>query len=76
MGFTTTFGIAALVIALAYVVHRLSKGSERPLPPGPKGLPILGNINDLPKPGGLECHHWLEHKDLYGKTPHPRDYHN
>jgi hypothetical protein len=40
--------------------------NERPLPPGPKGVPILGNVNDMPKPGVLECHHWLQHKDMYG----------
>jgi hypothetical protein len=38
----------------------------QPLPPGPKGIPFLGNVNDMPKPGMLECHHWLQHKDLYG----------
>ncbi|KAF1811944.1 putative cytochrome P450 oxidoreductase OrdA-like protein [Eremomyces bilateralis CBS 781.70] len=37
-----------------------------PLPPGPKGLPLLGNLNDLPQPGVLEAHHWLKHKELYG----------
>lgn len=36
------------------------------LPPGPKGVPFLGNVNDMPKPGILECHQWLKHKDLYG----------
>jgi hypothetical protein len=40
--------------------------NERPLPPGPKGVPILGNVSDMPKPGVLECHHWLQHKDSYG----------
>ncbi|KAJ2991428.1 hypothetical protein NUW58_g285 [Xylaria curta] len=37
-----------------------------PLPPGPKGLPFLGNIADLPKPGEPEWEHWLKHKDTYG----------
>lgn len=56
------FGIVAL-----YVINRLrSKNNERPLPPGPKGIPFVGNVNDMPKPGILECHHWLKHKDLYG----------
>lgn len=43
-----------------------STSNRAPLPPGPKGLPLLGNLNDLPKPGVLEAHHWLKHKDLYG----------
>lgn len=57
------FGIVVL-----YVISRPSrgKGAGRPLPPGPKGIPIIGNINDMPKPGVLECHHWLQHKELYG----------
>lgn len=61
------FGIVSLL-----VLNRLkrSKNAGLPLPPGPKGVPILGNVNDLPKPGMLECHHWLQHKDLYGmKSP-------
>ncbi|OLN81903.1 O-methylsterigmatocystin oxidoreductase 2 [Colletotrichum chlorophyti] len=54
---------------ISYLIQRLvssSKNRGHPLPPGPKGLPIVGNINDLPKPGALEAHHWLKHKDLYG----------
>ena len=60
---TIFFGIVTL-----YVISRLlrGQGNGRPLPPGPKGIPILGNINDMPKPGTLECHHWLQHKELYG----------
>lgn len=46
---------------------RPSKKSQLPLPPGPKSLPILGNIRDLPKPGVPEWHHWAKHKELYGK---------
>lgn len=60
--------VVVLTVAAAFVINRLlkSKGNGQPLPPGPKGLPVLGNINDLPEPGMLECHHWLKHKDLYG----------
>ncbi|RDW63545.1 O-methylsterigmatocystin oxidoreductase-2 [Coleophoma cylindrospora] len=36
------------------------------LPPGPSGLPFVGNIADLPPAGIPEYQHWLKHKDLYG----------
>ncbi|KAF4439928.1 hypothetical protein F53441_12429 [Fusarium austroafricanum] len=44
----------------------LRKPEHPPLPPGPKGLPLLGNLTDLPPPGMFEAHHWLKHKGLYG----------
>ena len=50
-----------LVIRIAYFALR----SSRPLPPGPKGLPLIGNLLDLPK--GLEGQHWAKHRALYGK---------
>ncbi|KAI8625989.1 cytochrome P450 [Xylariaceae sp. FL1651] len=37
-----------------------------PLPPGPRGYPLVGNINDLPPPGTLEARFWLKHKELFG----------
>ncbi|KAF2024274.1 cytochrome P450 [Setomelanomma holmii] len=55
-------------VAIAYLINYLARSNRngRPLPPGPKGLPLLGNVNDLPKPGMLECHHWAQHRELYG----------
>lgn len=42
-------------------------GSGRaPLPPGPKGLPLVGNVRDLPPPGAREWEHWAKHRALYG----------
>lgn len=52
--------VALRIIWKVVFVRRL------PLPPGPKGLPIIGNIFDLPPPGIPEWHHWLKHKKLYG----------
>jgi hypothetical protein len=55
-----------LAIDILYVINRrLQKKNARPLLPGPEGIPILGNTNDMAKPGMLECHPWLQHKDLY-----------
>ncbi|KAJ6561144.1 cytochrome P450 [Mycena vulgaris] len=39
-------GAAALLVTLHYVKP---KNKRAPFPPGPKGLPILGNIADLPQ---------------------------
>lgn len=55
--------VPALVLAWAWSSRRQASVG---LPPGPKGLPILGNINDLPPPGKPEYEHWLEHKERYG----------
>ena len=61
-----------LIVVGTIVFYTLSRfflrknSHDLPIPPGPKGIPLIGNINDLPKPGILECHHWLKHKDLYG----------
>ncbi|CAN9281390.1 unnamed protein product [Alternaria alternata] len=66
---TTTSLVLAFGTLVLYALSRFFSSKnlhDLPLPPGPKGLPLLGNINDLPKPGILECHHWLQHKDRYG----------
>ncbi|KAJ8129221.1 hypothetical protein O1611_g4411 [Lasiodiplodia mahajangana] len=62
---TLGVGLLATYIVSRFV-HSLNYQSRPPLPPGPKGLPLVGNLNDLPKPGILEAHHWLKHKKLYG----------
>lgn len=59
-----------LLIAVAlYVFNRfvLQRGKTKlPLPPGPKGLLLVGNVKDLPPPGKQEYLHWLELKHAYG----------
>lgn len=54
-----------LLALLAYRLYSWSSASL-PLPPGPRPVPIVGNINDLPPPGKPEYLHWLKFKDLYG----------
>lgn len=44
-----------------------SRKHALPLPPGPKGLPLVGNIKDLPRSADVPVwEHWLAHKDAYG----------
>lgn len=56
----------AIIYTLVWFIISSSRRVRPPLPPGPKGFPLLGNLNNLPKPGELEAHHWLRHKELYG----------
>lgn len=60
----------ALSILTLTLLRRLLRGNldGRRLPPGPKGFPIIGNINDLPTPATPEWQHWLQHKDIYGRS--------
>ncbi|KAL4923087.1 cytochrome P450 [Aspergillus undulatus] len=55
-------------LASLYLVGLLfSRSSSRAsLPPGPKPLPIVGNVRDMPAFGSPDWAHWLEHKALYG----------
>jgi hypothetical protein len=55
--------IPALILAWTWLSRR---GDTTALPPGPKGLPFIGNINDLPTPGVPQYQHWLQHKERYG----------
>ncbi|PYH90324.1 cytochrome P450 [Aspergillus ellipticus CBS 707.79] len=57
---------AILVLVNAYIARVLFNRNPAPLPPGPKGWPIVGNIADLPKEGGQDWLHWLQFKEKYG----------
>ena len=60
-------GISGLVIGAAYLIssRRARRKDFGPLPPGPRPLPLIGNLLDLPK--GKEWEHWIKHKELYGE---------
>ncbi|EPS35311.1 hypothetical protein H072_11345 [Dactylellina haptotyla CBS 200.50] len=55
-----------VVVAVLWIVKKITSKRQLPLPPGPKGLPVFGNILDLPPKGLPEWEHWAKHKALYG----------
>lgn len=57
-------GIAAFVVLIASCrFMRQGRGRQ---PPGPRPLPLLGNVRDLPPSGTPEYLHWIKHKNIYG----------
>lgn len=60
--------IFAATLLLFIVRSKFQSRAARtlPLPPGPKGLPLVGNVNDLPPIGAVDYQHWLQFKERYG----------
>ena len=64
-----SFLVSTLVgVAVLYVLKLVlfPKRALAPLPPGPKGKPIIGNLADLPPPGQKDWEYWAGFKKLYG----------
>ncbi|KAK2735942.1 hypothetical protein FQN55_001906 [Onygenales sp. PD_40] len=63
----TSLILWGVITFIGYLVYQQSiQKSRRKLPPGPKPLPLVGNLKDFPPDGTPEYQHWLKHKDLYG----------
>jgi hypothetical protein len=58
--------LVAIAIGTYVLYSRFTTVVTLPLPPGPKSLPLLGNIADFPPAGVPEFEHWFKHKDVYG----------
>ncbi|EMD67888.1 hypothetical protein COCSADRAFT_349154 [Bipolaris sorokiniana ND90Pr] len=58
--------VVLLGLLLGLQLWRKLQGNNGNLPPGPKPLPIIGNVRDLPPSDIPEYQHWLKFKDLYG----------
>ncbi|KAL6864553.1 O-methylsterigmatocystin oxidoreductase [Trichoderma novae-zelandiae] len=63
----STLIIQALIALAGYLVyHQLLRKPKRNLPPGPKGLPLVGNVLNLPPKDVPDHVHWRSITDEYG----------
>lgn len=60
------FAIQGVIILLVILIYRLCFRKSAGLPPGPRRLPLVGNIRDFPPGGVFDYSFWLKHKEIYG----------
>ena len=66
MGYTLSLTDIALASAGVWLVYKLLKKPALPYPPGPPGLPVLGNALDIPKTAMQQYKQFTEWNDKYG----------
>lgn len=67
MHLATSIALVGLLVGV-YIVTRRKSTSSLPLPPGPKPLPIIGNVHQAPKSKGWQT--YREWSKQYGPIVH------
>ncbi|RBR18975.1 hypothetical protein FVER53590_10070 [Fusarium verticillioides] len=62
--------VVLILVGVTLTILYIRTKPRKNLPPGPKPLPILGNVKDMPDGSIPEYQHWIKFKDLYGSISH------
>ncbi|KAK5994113.1 Cytochrome P450 monooxygenase CLM2 [Cladobotryum mycophilum] len=63
----STLLIQGIIALIGFIVYRqVFRKSNKKLPPGPKGLPLVGNVLDLPPSDTPDHEFWMKLNDKYG----------